>query len=215
VNPRAPLRSQPRPRSDRRSRGGADVATLRRKELSPMKNDKKMDATALLKQDHETVAKLFKEYSAVAKADDDAAKESVVAEISAALEVHAAVEEEIFYPAVKQARAEKTKDAVREGYEEHKEIKALVAALESISPDDESYDAKVKVLKEDVEHHVEEEEGEMFPDARKFLGKEGLEELGEQIAERKAELESPSSRSSAKKPASSKSSSGRPHSSAK
>jgi hypothetical protein len=80
------------------------------------------------------------------------------------------------------------KDEVREAYEEHKQVKALLAAIAEISPDDESYSAKIKVLKEDVEHHVKEEEGEMFPDARKYLrGK--LEDLGAQMQARKDELE--------------------------
>jgi len=112
-----------------------------------------------------------------------------VEEITAALKVHASVEEEIFYPAVKKARAEETKDEVREAYEEHKQIKALLAALSKTTPDDETFDSKVKVLQEDVEHHVKEEEGKMFPDAKKFLNNEGLQTLGEQMAARKSELE--------------------------
>jgi hemerythrin-like domain-containing protein len=90
---------------------------------------------------------------------------------------------------VKKARSENTKDVVREGYEAHAQIKALLAALGEIDPNDETYDAKMKVLQEDVEHHVEEEEGEMFPDAKKFLKEEALESLGDEITECKAELE--------------------------
>jgi hemerythrin superfamily protein len=146
------------------------------------------DAIELLKEDHETVKKLFKQFKTASNAEDDEKKAGIVEEITEALEAHAAVEEEIFYPAVKKARSENTKDIVREAYEEHTQIKALLAALSEIEPDDESYDAKMKVLQEDVEHHVEEEEGEMFPDARKFIRKDGLQSLGEQMAERKAEL---------------------------
>jgi hemerythrin superfamily protein len=84
---------------------------------------------------------------------------------------HATVEEEIFYPAVKKARSENTKDLVREAYEEHTQVKALPAALAEVEPGEESYDAKMKVLQEDVEHHVEEEEGDMFPDAKSSSAK--------------------------------------------
>jgi iron-sulfur cluster repair protein YtfE (RIC family) len=105
------------------------------------------------------------------------------------LEVHAAIEEEIFYPAVKKARSEPVKDEVREAYEEHKQIKSLLAQVSSITLADETYDMKIKVLKEDVEHHVKEEEEEMFPDAKKFLGENRLVELGVQLEARKQELE--------------------------
>jgi hemerythrin superfamily protein len=78
---------------------------------------------------------------------------------------------------------------VREAYEEHKQIKSLLSQVAEDTPADESYDMKIKVLKEDVEHHVKEEEGEMFPDAKKFLGEKRLMGLGAQLEARKAELE--------------------------
>jgi hemerythrin superfamily protein len=109
---------------------------------------KDKDAISLLKSDHEEVKKLFKEI----EAEED--QEAIFDQIKGALEVHATIEEEIFYPAVKKARSEEVKDEVREAYEEHKQVKALLAAIAEISPDDESYSAKIKVLKEDVEHHV-------------------------------------------------------------
>lgn len=155
-----------------------------------MKRKPSEDAIALLKEDHETVKKLFAEFKSVSHSDEESKKEQIVEEIIEALDLHATVEEEIFYPAVKKARSEQTKDEVREAYEEHKQIKALLAALNDATPNDETYDSKVKVLQEDVEHHVEEEEGEMFPDAKKFLGAEKLQSLGEQIARRKEEVES-------------------------
>jgi len=151
--------------------------------------NKKFDAITLLEEDHQAVSKLFKQFKTAANADDNAKKAAIVEEIIAALEVHATVEEEIFYPAMKRVRAEHAKDEVREAFEEHKQIKALLAVLGDTDPDDETFDAKAKVLQEDVEHHVKEEEGEMFPDARKFLGKEKLEALGERLAMRKQELE--------------------------
>ena len=143
---------------------------------------KDKDALSLLKSDHEEVKKLSRK-SRTKKTRRQSSTRS-----KGALEIHATIEEEIFYPAVKKARSEEVKGEVREAYKEHKQVKALLAAIAEISPDDESYSAKIKVLKEDVEHHVAEEEGEMFPDARKYLrGK--LEDLGAQMQARKDELE--------------------------
>jgi hemerythrin superfamily protein len=142
----------------------------------------------LLEADHEAATKLFKQFKTASDKNDHDKREMIVDEIIAALTVHATIEEEIFYPAVKKARADHIKDEVREAYEEHAQIKVLLAALGKLTPEDDSYDAKVKVLKEDVEHHVKEEEGEMFPDAEKILGKERLEILGNQLTKRKEEL---------------------------
>ena len=154
-----------------------------------MKSKQNADATELLKQDHDAVKGLFKEFQEASENSDSDEKVDIVEEITTALEIHAALEEEIFYPAVKKARSENTKDEVREAYEEHQQIKILLAALGEIDPDDESYNAKVKVLQDDVEHHVAEEEGEMFPDARKFLGKQKLQALGEKLMSKRAELQ--------------------------
>jgi hemerythrin superfamily protein len=147
----------------------------------------KQTAIALLKADHAAVKKLFAQEQRAAKQDDEK-KQSIFHQIKDALTVHATIEEEIFYPAVKKARQEHVKDEVREGYEEHRQIKNLIAQIASITPDDETWDMKIKVLKEDVEHHVKEEEGEMFPDARKFLGERRLIELGAELQARKQEL---------------------------
>ena len=148
----------------------------------------KQNAIALLKTDHTTVKKMFEKERKLTKKDSEK-KASLFNQIKAALEVHATVEEEIFYPAVKKARSEHVKDEVREAYEEHKQIKSLLAQVSSITPADETYDMKIKVLKEDVEHHVKEEEEEMFPDAKSFLGESRLVELGAQLEARKQELE--------------------------
>ena len=142
----------------------------------------------MLKTDHATVKKMFEKEGTLTNKDSEK-KASLFNQIAAALEVHAAIEEEIFYPAVKKARSEHVKDEVREAYEEHKQIKGLLAQVSSITPADETYDMKIKVLKEDVEHHVKEEEGEMFPDAKRFLGESRLVELGAQLEARKQELE--------------------------
>jgi len=147
----------------------------------------KHDAITLLKADHAAVKDLFAQEHKATKDDDK--KQVIFNQIKEALTVHATIEEEIFYPAVKKARSEHVKDEVREGYEEHKQIKALLAKIAGITTADETWDMKVKVLKEDVEHHVKDEEGEMFPDARKFLGENRLIELGTELEARKQYLE--------------------------
>jgi hemerythrin superfamily protein len=148
----------------------------------------KPDAIALLKADHATVKKMFEKEEKLTTQDGEK-KQEILNQINAALQVHATIEEEIFYPAVKKPRSENVKDEVREAYEEHKQIKSLLAQISRITPSDETYDMKIKVLKEEVEHHVKDEEGEMFPDAKKFLGESRLIELGAQLEARKQQLE--------------------------
>lgn len=142
----------------------------------------------MLKTDHATVKKMFEKEGKLTKKDSEK-KASLFNQIKAALEVHAAIEEEIFYPAVKKARSEHVKDEVREAYEEHKQIKSLLAQIAGITSADETYDMKIKVLMEDVLHHVKEEETEMFPDAKKFLREKRLMELGAELEARKQQLE--------------------------
>ena len=156
----------------------------------------KLDAVTLLKADHVMVKKLFESEKKLTKTEGKK-KEAIFNQIKAALTVHATIEEEIFYPAVKAARTENVKDEVREAYEEHKQIKTLLAQIAGITSADETYDMKIKVLMEDVLHHVKEEETEMFPDAKKFLGEKRLKELGAQLEARKQQLE----KSPAPKPA--------------
>lgn len=139
------------------------------------------DATALLKADHGAVSHLFAEYE---KTQSVAKKKSLVADICTALSVHAQIEEEIFYPAVKAALKDKL--LVPEATVEHAGVKALIAELEGVDPDGEMYDAKVKVLSEYVKHHVKEEETEMFPKAKS--SSLDLAELGARMASRKEEL---------------------------
>lgn len=139
------------------------------------------DAIALLKADHQDVMALFEDFF---KSRSDAKKKALVAEICLALSVHAQIEEEIFYPAVK--AAVKDKMLVPEATVEHAGMKELIAQLESAEPDGEMYDAKVKVLSEYVKHHVKEEQNEMFPKAK--TSSLDMAELGAQLAARKAEL---------------------------
>ena len=139
------------------------------------------DATALLKADHKLVSDLFDEYESTRATRK---KMLLVSQICKELTVHAQVEEEIFYPAVKAAL--KDKELVPEAAVEHATLKNLISQIEGIQPDGEMYDAKVKVLSEYVKHHVKEEQNEMFPKAK--ASKLDMLELGAQLAARKQEL---------------------------
>jgi len=146
---------------------------------------KSKDAIALLKDDHREVEKLFKQFE---EAKGDGRKEKLARKICLELSVHAQIEEEIFYPACQSAVEE---DLLKEGYVEHDAAKLLIAEIEANEgAGDEYFDAKVKVLSEQIEHHVEEEEkpGGVFAQARK--GDLDLDALGEQLAARKRELTS-------------------------
>ena len=142
------------------------------------------DAVSLLMDDHKKVKKLFKDYERLAKKEDIDGKVEVAMQICEELTVHATVEEEIFYPAARAAI--KDDDLLNEAEVEHATAKDLIAQIEQMFGDDPMYDAKVKVLSEYIDHHVEEEETEMFPKARKT--KMDLEGLAVEIMERKEEL---------------------------
>ena len=139
------------------------------------------DAIALLKADHEAVSQLFAEYE---KARSVPNKKALVAEICTALSVHAQIEEEIFYPAVKAALKDKL--LVPEATVEHAGVKDLIAQIEGVEPDGEMYDAKVKVLSEYVKHHVKEEQNEMF--AKVKASSLDMVELGARMTARKDAL---------------------------
>lgn len=138
-----------------------------------------MDAIVMLREDHKQVEQMFKLLD-----DDDL---SVVPDICAALTVHAQIEEEIFYPAVR-AEVEDVQEDIGEAVQEHHVVKVLIGELEGLTPDDEEYKAKATVLMELVRHHVEEEESELFPEVRSALGRKRLQELGEVMRQRQAEL---------------------------
>ena len=142
------------------------------------------DAIELLMDDHKKVKKLFKEFEKLSKQEDIDGKVEIATQICEELTVHAAVEEEIFYPAARAAIGDD--DMLNEPLVEHATAKDLIAQIQEMSGDDEMYDAKVTVLSEYINHHVEEEETEMFPKAKK--AKMDLEGLGVQIMERKEEL---------------------------
>ncbi len=142
-----------------------------------------MDAIALLKADHRNVEALFAKFE---KAKDAKTKKALADEICTELSVHATIEEEIFYPACRDAVED---DLRTEAYVEHDGAKVLIAELAESDPDNEFYDAKMTVLSEQIQHHVKEEEkpGEgFFAQARK--GDVDMDALGEQLAKRKAEL---------------------------
>lgn len=145
----------------------------------------KNEAIAQLTADHARVKKMFKQYDKLAKADaGDKEKQQLAQMICTELTAHATAEEEIFYPAARNALSEP--DLTDEADVEHASAKDLIAQIESSAPSDNHYDAKVKVLGEYINHHVEEEEGEMFPKVRR--AKVDTVALGEQIAARKAQI---------------------------
>ncbi|MFE2875307.1 hemerythrin domain-containing protein [Streptomyces roseus] len=144
-----------------------------------------MDGIVLLKDDHKTVEKLFKEYE---KAGDGALKKKreIADRVIEELTTHTWIEEKIFYPAAREA-APDTKDHVLESVEEHHVVLWMLSELKGMDPSDERFDAKMTVLMENVRHHVEEEERDWFPDVRKAMGRNRLKELGEQMQAAKAE----------------------------
>ena len=151
------------------------------------------DVLVLLKQDHAKVKTLFK--AALAKDSGDASVAKLATEIVFELELHTKAEETIVYPALKEkavaADADAATDLVLEAYVEHGSVKELIAKIQSMSPKDESYKAVLTVMSEQVEHHVEEEESDMFKQARQLLGKDELSDLGQQVAAMKASAKTP------------------------
>jgi hemerythrin superfamily protein len=143
------------------------------------------DAIVLLKNDHKTVEKLFKEFE---KAGETAYQEKrrIADSIIEELTVHAYIEEEIFYPAAREAVPE-TKDHVLESVEEHHVVVWMLSELQDLDPEDETFDAKVTVLTENVRHHVEEEEDEWFPEVRSAMGRKRLQELGQRMIDARSD----------------------------
>jgi hypothetical protein len=143
-----------------------------------------MDAFELLKKDHEKVSGIFEKLDATTERGVKT-REELFTQLKQELDVHTRIEEEIFYPVLKEAK--ETEDLTLEAYEEHNVVKQLLAELEELPKDDETWGAKLTVLKENVEHHVEEEEGELFDGAREVLSREQIEELGTQMEAAKRE----------------------------
>jgi len=141
-----------------------------------------MDAITLLKTDHDNVKKLLTELESTTERGVKTRSE-LFSTIKAELTVHEIIEEEIFYPELK--AHPKAQDIVLEAFEEHHVVDLLMSELESLDVSDETWGAKALVMKENIEHHIEEEEGEMFTQARRVFDKEELENLGERMAARK------------------------------
>lgn len=143
-----------------------------------------MDVIKLLKEDHKKVQKML---DTLEGTKAPAQRQQLFIRIQSELKVHELVEEEIVYPAFREQS--KLKDIVLEGYEEHHVVDLIMDEIAGEPVTDETWAAKVKVMKENVEHHIEEEEGKMFPQARKLFKEEELEMLGEQVAQRKRQEE--------------------------
>ena len=161
--------------------------TAKRNKTETKKSDEngsstdEMSALDLLEEDHSQVGSFFEEYE---RLEDASEKEKLALQICMALQVHTQLEEEIFYPAVREA-IDKT-ELIDEAIVEHAAAKQLIAEIEDMNANDELYDAKVKVLGEQVRHHIEEEEDELFPEIES--SELNLETLGKKMAERKTTL---------------------------
>ena len=149
-----------------------------------------MDAITLLTADHNRVRGLFKKFQDAHEAEDQTEMVEAAKKIINELEVHAEIEEQIFYPTIREA-SEELGETVAEGIEEHHVAKILMEEAKQLSPDDEAWEAKILVLIESVEHHATEEEEEMFPKVRTALDKTAREQLGDQLEAMKAQLGAP------------------------
>jgi hypothetical protein len=141
-----------------------------------------MDAIALLKQDHEEVKKIMEKLDKTTERGVKT-REELFTKLKSEMTIHETIEEEIFYPALKEHP--KAKELVLEGYEEHHVVDLIMGEISQTPYEDETWGAKFSVMKENVEHHIEEEEGEMFKQARQVFSKSELEELGTQMEQRK------------------------------
>ncbi len=141
-----------------------------------------MNAISMLEDEHRSMRKLLDQLEATTERGVKT-RQGLFAEIKGALTLHEVIEEEIFYPALK--AHPKAADIVLEGYEEHHVVDLLMSELEALDVDDESWGAKASVMKENVEHHMEEEEGDMFAKARQVFDDGELRDLGRQMAERR------------------------------
>jgi hemerythrin superfamily protein len=151
---------------------------------SPTERDP-MDALRLLKEDHEKVRKLLEQGESTTERAVKT-REKLFERIKGELKVHEAIEEEVLYPALKEFAA--TKEIVLEAYEEHHVVDVILGELEATPVDDETWAAKFTVMKENLEHHIEEEEDEMFKQARKVMDESELDELGDRMDARRQEL---------------------------
>ena len=150
-----------------------------------------MNAFTLLKSDHEKVAGILAKLEGTTERALKT-REELFTQLKSELDVHTRIEETIFYPVLE--KAEESRDITLEAFEEHRIVKQLLAELEASAKDDEVWTAKFTVLKENIEHHVEEEEGEMFKKARKVLSEEEIETLGTRMEKAKNEQKASAAR---------------------
>ena len=152
-----------------------------------------MNAIELLKADHDKVDRLFQKVKATEEGEEH---KELFKKIKAELDVHTHIEEKIFYPRLKQE--EELEDITLEGIEEHHQAKIFLRELSNLTDDSEKFEPKLKVLMEDITHHVQEEEGEMFPKVEKIINESELKELGKQMEEEKKNFEKSQTASSGK-----------------
>jgi hemerythrin superfamily protein len=143
-----------------------------------------MDALQLLKSDHDTVRKLFQQWQEAHEAGDEGQQASLTATIIDELQLHTSIEEQVFYPAVRQVD-EEVEALVLEGLEEHHVADRLIEELQGLATKEEAYTPKMQVLIENIEHHAEEEESELFPKLREYMDQEQLEQLGAELEQAK------------------------------
>ncbi len=139
-----------------------------------------MDAIELLTSDHDAVRDLFERFRSAKESSDTDKMKATQAEIFQELETHTRIEEEVFYPAVRERGGEDLAETVDEGRQEHHVVTVLMREIESLK-DQNTYEAKMTVLMENVEHHADEEESEMFPQVRSLFSAEELDDLGEEL----------------------------------
>ena len=145
--------------------------------------EKTMDAITLLEEDHKKVRKLFRDFEGLGERSTKK-KQELSDKIRSELVVHTSIEEEIFYPAVQ----DKVEEMIAEAIEEHNVVDRLLLEIRDLTPEDEAFTAKMTVMIENVEHHAEEEEEELFPTVKKAMGMEVMRSLGELMMRRKMEL---------------------------
>jgi hemerythrin superfamily protein len=150
-----------------------------------------MDALLLLTGDHNRVRGLFKLYKAAHESQDTQRGQELAEKIIRELTVHTEIEESTFYPAIKDCGDQKLSELVVEGYEEHAVVKDLINEVQACQPGDERWHAKMTVIIENVEHHAEEEEKDMWPKVRSLMDATGLESLAKRLEAKKRELGAP------------------------
>jgi hemerythrin superfamily protein len=147
-----------------------------------------MNVLKLLKKDHSTVRSLFNKFDRTGKSSHEKRDELFQA-LRRELQLHSRAEEEIFYPAIKALNGTESRKVVSEALKEHKQVDELLTQLSRLKPSDKNFDDKMETLIENVDHHIEEEEGEIFRFAQENCSEERLEELGTEIGERKKTLD--------------------------